>query len=493
MPVTKEDIIAELSLLPLSTLEKLQKYSNLLIIPDEDLLVNVTMSQMVQKAFDLADSYFPDWTDRSNSDFGKYLVELIALFSEKDFYYLNAFANESLLKKMTVYSDVFIRAIELGHSPILTTSAPATFEVTFEAGPAYTYPIGALIVEIRDQNLKFTNTTVINVPISPIATVMSLVLQEGDFLSESQTFNGYRVDIRKPKIDTNHLSVTIDNVTWDKVRVFGQSEPTSKHYVVLPEEDGQVSIYFGEDGYGQKPALGSSVSLRYLKCKGSTINGLTGDASINKFDLARKATSALLTSPPANGSESESLASLKESTLNYFSTKYVVHNVDAVERWLNSQPTIKRSKAFVAGNIIRIRVIPIDGTVADLTFMGNLDTAINPYLESGFSSLGAVTDYVDVSTISLEVYHLTGYDVPNIVSLVKQLVQDYTNPLVLAEYGMDFDLAKLEFLIKSKVPGVQNVVFLTVAGITAANVTVGTLEIMQKIALTDIAITTFAI
>ena len=80
---TKEQLLAYFKTLDVATLERLQKYSKLLIIPDEDLLVNATMSQMVEKAHSLADTLFPEWTDRSKSDFGEFLVELFALFSEK--------------------------------------------------------------------------------------------------------------------------------------------------------------------------------------------------------------------------------------------------------------------------------------------------------------------------------------------------------------------------------------------------------------------------
>ena len=47
MATTKEQLLQYFQGLDVSVLEKLQKYSKMLIIPDEDLLVNATMSQMV--------------------------------------------------------------------------------------------------------------------------------------------------------------------------------------------------------------------------------------------------------------------------------------------------------------------------------------------------------------------------------------------------------------------------------------------------------------
>ena len=78
---TKQSLINNLSKYDVDTLSKLLKYADLILIPDEDLASNVTMQQLVDKAHNLADIYFPEWTDRSKSDFGEFLVELFALFS----------------------------------------------------------------------------------------------------------------------------------------------------------------------------------------------------------------------------------------------------------------------------------------------------------------------------------------------------------------------------------------------------------------------------
>lgn len=85
MAQTKEELLQYFAGLDIALLQRLQKYSQLLIIPDEDLLTNATMVQMVEKAHSLADVLFPQWTDRSKSDFGEFLVELFAVFQRKTF------------------------------------------------------------------------------------------------------------------------------------------------------------------------------------------------------------------------------------------------------------------------------------------------------------------------------------------------------------------------------------------------------------------------
>ena len=75
MATSKDQLLQYFKTLDVSILERLQKYSQLLIIPDEDLLASANMSQMVDKAHSLADALFPSWTDRSKSDFGEFLVD----------------------------------------------------------------------------------------------------------------------------------------------------------------------------------------------------------------------------------------------------------------------------------------------------------------------------------------------------------------------------------------------------------------------------------
>ena len=236
MATTKEQLLAYFRGLDTATLEKLKKYSELLIIPDEDLLVNATMSQMVEKAHDLADSLFPEWTDRSKSDFGEFLVELFALFSEKDFWYINAFANEGILRKMRSYSNAFSKASSMGYQPTTCKAAQCNFSVTFKAGESIRYERGDLIVDVN--GIEFTNDDAFTLEKSAAELSKVLTLHEGKHIAEDVTYNGYNVLIRKSNIDIDSIVVTIDNIVYTRVSNFGFSSADSTHYMVFPEEDG---------------------------------------------------------------------------------------------------------------------------------------------------------------------------------------------------------------------------------------------------------------
>ena len=256
---TKESLIRYFSTLDVATLEKLKNYSNLLIIPDEDLLTNATMMQMVSKAHDLADALFPEWTDRSKSDFGEFLVELFALFSEKDFWYINAFANEGIFRKMRSYSNAFSKASSLGYQPTTCKGSSANFSVTFAKGERIVYGRGELIITAN--GMDFSNDKDITIETSAGELTKTLTLSEGKQVAEDVTYNGYSIFLSKDNIDIDSIAITIDNISYTRVKNFGDSGKDSHHFMVLPEENGACSIYFGKDDFGVQPALGKTITV----------------------------------------------------------------------------------------------------------------------------------------------------------------------------------------------------------------------------------------
>lgn len=165
MPVlTKQQLIDALSKLDIPLLQRLYNLSSYIVIPEEDQLINVTFEQIVDKAHTLANTHFPEWTDRSKADFGEFLVELFALFSEQRFWYINAFANEGFVQSSSTFINTYMHALRLGYLPNVLTSAYATFQTTFALGLQKTFLPGELILQVGPDGLKFSNRDTINLP-----------------------------------------------------------------------------------------------------------------------------------------------------------------------------------------------------------------------------------------------------------------------------------------------------------------------------------------
>lgn len=495
MPLTKEQILQDFALLDLAKLQKLHDYSQNLLIPDEDLLVNVTYSQMLNKIFALANQYFPAWTDRSESDFGRFLAELICLFSEKDFWYINAFANEAIFQKISIYSDAFVRATCLGYDPGLCRGASAQFDVTFgpSASPT-TYKRGELVLAFTNLPYKFTNDEEFTVPVSGSNTILPLILSEGVQAIQNVSYNGHTIFIDRKMVDVESIEVVINNLKWDRVRAFGRSSANSPHFIVVPEENGSFSIFFGEDGYGQSVTLGTAVKLYYRAVKGSAANfAVTSPVNINTSLPARPALAASMVTDATGGSEPESLASIKQNVPLYFSSKKAAINEVVMEAILNSYPEVLKSKVTSLGSNAYFRIIPKAGGVAPGSLLTTIENRINELLMLGYTAVGLPTTYISTANVDMTVYVLSGYSLTQTETLVRQLVTDYTDPLVLAQYGQDFDLSELSLLIRSRVPGVQNVVFNQVHSLPPANVSVAPVEILDKLLSNQLTVTVLAV
>lgn len=463
---TKEQLLQYFSGLDVSTLQKLEKYSKLLIIPDEDLLTNVTMSQMVDKAHNLADALFPEWTDRSKSDFGEFLVELFAVFSEKDFWYINAFANEGILKKMRSYGNAFTKASSMGYTPILCKGATCNFNVTFKSGQAATYDRGELVVEA--DGVKFTNDEKFTISKTTSETTKQLILHEGEHISEDFTYNGYNVLVRKANVDIESIRVAIDNIMYTRVSNFGFSTSDSTHFIVLPEEDGSCSIHFGNSGFGVQPTIGKSIRVEYRIC-----NGPSGNIGISQCVVVdslpeREATSAEMLGSSNGGTFAETLTSIKEKTPLYFNCKRAAINEKISENLLCSFPFIHQAKVEVIGRDVVYRVIPSTGYLEPTRKERERITEdFHPFLMAGYVGTYAENSYQNIikkadaeaTQMILDVIVLSGYDLKGVESSLRQIMDDLTNPLVKATYGGSFNKTQTDILMRSSVPGVQSVSF----------------------------------
>lgn len=500
MATTKEQLLQYFRGLDVSVLERLKNYSELLIIPDEDLLVNATMSQMVKKAHSLADSLFPEWTDRSKSDFGEFLVELFALFSEKDFWYINAFANEGILRKMRSYSNAFSKASSMGYQPTTCRGAEGDFNVTFDSGESTRYERGDLVVSVED--VKFTNDEAFTVAKNADASSMVLTLHEGNRVSENVVFNGYNILIRKTNIDIDSLIVVIDNIEYTRVPNFGNSSVNSRHYMVLPEEDGSCSIYFGSNGFGVTPSIGQSIHVDYRICNGSDGNLPITNAEVNESLPERKAISVSMINETSKGTYAETLTSIKEKAPLFFYTKRAAINESIAQDILNNFPFVHKSKVVVVGRDVVYRVIPTSGylepTSSEVTTLRN---EFNPCIMLGYNGVYTTNNYKNIlieanpsaSKFIVDAIILAGYNSESIESSIRQIMEDLTNPLVSAEYGGSFKKTEADLIMRSRVPGVQNVTFKVQVGTQEQiieDITLEPTEIFRKINQSDLIVRT---
>lgn len=490
--MNKEQLLQHFAGLDTSVLQKLYKYSNLLIIPDEDLLTNVTMSQMVEKAHSLADVYFPEWTDRSKSDFGQFLIELFALFSEKDFWYINAFANEGILRKMRSYSNVFSKVVSMGYSPTLCKGATADFSVLFQKGEEVRYERGDLIVQVN--GIGFTNDEVLDIESLSENVHKVITLHEGSWISEDTTFNGYCVMIRKKNIDIDSIVVSIDNLSYTRVGNFGQSLQDDTHFMVLPEDDGSCSIFFGSNGFGVTPDVGRTVHVEYRSCKGAEANmPLQFTTEIGDSLSERPALSAEMLSPAQGGTYAETLTSMKERAPVFYNASKAIINDKIAKDVLESFDFIHKAVVVTSGRQVNYSLIPTSGNLEPSDEeLAILSREFTPYLMLGYEGVYTENVYRDLlvsanplaDTLVVEIIASPGYKAATIEAAVRQVLNDLTSPMLKANYKGSFKKADADLIIRTSVSGVQSTAFkIRVDGVESImpDVLLGDMDIFQPI------------
>ena len=460
---TKIELINELENYDVRTLEKLARYAKLLLIPEEDILVNATMIQMVDKAYELADLHYPEWTDRSKSDFGAFLVELFSLFSEKDFWYINNYANEAFLAKMSLYSNAYHRSISLGHVPRSFKSSSALFTLTFEPGDEATLPEGSLIIKAKDtDDLILSNSE--EIVLTSGQTTATATFSVGQYENKYTKFNGRSFDLQVENVDIESLSLEVNDILWSPVVSFSDSASDDKVFLPMPGALASADIKFGDNVFGYRPAVGADLKASYRVGGGSMQEyPPTTLYTIREFP-SRVLLSATQNTTLSGGQDQETLAEIKANAPLAFKTFGRITNVADAEAVLQTFPEVLKAKAFVWNTLLSFYVIPTDGEIADSTLLEDLETRIKDVTIMGFTPEGSVTNYVDISKLDITVFILTGFNLENKEAEIRSLVEEFTDPLRGASYGEDFIFSALSGHLISNIIGVQNVVVNEVAG-----------------------------
>ena len=467
MSTTREQLISQISNLSTNTLERLVKVAETVLIPDEDLLVNATQQQMLQKAFELADTYFPEWTDRSSSDFGRFVIELLCLFSEKDFWYINAYMSESILSKMTVFSYAFARAVEMGYNPSVSKGAELLVNASFASGSEITYLPGQLAIKSADTLVLFTNKEAVVVGASLSVVNVPVLFVQGKLGNYSAPFEGSTVYLSTPNIDVFSIELKVNGVLWTRVPNWAESASSDLHYMAIPEEDGTVTLFFGDGVFGAVPSVGSSIEVNYRETLGASANGnYPGLFSIDSALVARPATSA--TCSPisiSNGTSLASLSSIKAKAPKASFSRNGGNNIVTIKSNIDALTFVRKSSVVIFDTSIYIYAVPIEGEPStpelESAFLSSIVSAIEFNVLGGYIIVPVRTNYVSLPKITVELSVGIGADTEPILEKAKQVIEDYTNPLVNAEYGRSFDPIALSKNLRYLVPGVVNAIVIS--------------------------------
>jgi hypothetical protein len=89
----------------------------------------------------------------------------------------------------------------------------------------------------------------------------------GGLASQEYIINSTEVENSSNVINPT-LRIVVDGVEWSMVSSFYNSDSTSTHYRVINENDGKVTILFGDGVNGKSPESGKTIVIQYIKSEG---------------------------------------------------------------------------------------------------------------------------------------------------------------------------------------------------------------------------------
>jgi hypothetical protein len=213
------------------------------------------------------------------------LVDLLALNTYKNAWFLNMNLSESFLDSAQLRSSLISHAKELNYLPQSARSASATVNLTFEGSePTYLLEKGQTFSAIIKSNTYFFSLADSVLMTSSNGSFSSnLTLYEGSYFNDTYITNYsdsiQRFFVTNPNVDITSLTVVVyeDNAIIGETfrlanTLLGLTE-TSKRYFVQQAENEMYEVAFGDGVIGYRPKDGSRIVLDYRVTRGTEGNG----------------------------------------------------------------------------------------------------------------------------------------------------------------------------------------------------------------------------
>jgi len=430
--MTKEEIIAQLRLVDKETLEKVFNYTRLSFVPNPATLSKVTSFQLVEEAHAVADVVFPEWTDRSKSDFGQFLVETFAAFGEKAIWYLNYYASLSNIQNTQSYYSAFLKALYSGYFPKLYVPSVLSIEISY----TNTQTASAAATEIQAivENTALNSFEPVLFPATAIPNTAVIKVGAVQYTSFSISYAGKEIFL--PDIDIYLASIEVFVNAQKYLVTFDKVESSTENYcLVYPREDDGAILLFSES-VGAVPEIGDSVNVRYVF--GGRELYTASAASAIEFSNLPETLTVLSASVVSNipFSPADTLASLQRNLRNNVLLRGGINNKQSAEAYLRNESSVKESYAEFVYSIIIFRVVREGGAETSTEFLTQLTNKLSPFLSQGFSLIGTSNVFVPVSDLVLTASFAEGtQNIDEIAARLHYAIYEYLNPYLLGTYG----------------------------------------------------------
>jgi len=467
---TRQELLQTFNRYTNEELAKLIVIGDSILNPNLGQLTSVDFASIVDSVFKAggwADTYFPQWTDRSKSDFGRFLVELFALISDKDMFYINHFSKEAFGTTAELYRSLVHKATSNGFKPPSNKSAVMDVDVTFQpTSSGETVPRGTILIGLQgsDDLFTFTNDE-FTIPSSGINQTLAVPFSHGVYKSLSGSFNGRSIIITDENVC--ELSVKLDlngDASFVETQTFALGAANTKHFMVFYNELGQAEVIFPKGGFGVYPVLNTPFTLTYRVGGGAIGNIASAFLNVLKADnTATGIVSFVQNEDALGGTNLLPLETLRQRAIGFQRNLNRAVSDEDVETICKELQWVKNAKSINISNYSFLFVVPVGSQNISPTQGAEVeDYFLTPHskLGMGRALLVSSASYVAITAV-IDVYILSGFSNAGAQAVANEVVQDYLDAQRYAKFGAGVVRSLLASLIISNVAGAQNVDFTT--------------------------------
>ena len=350
---------------------------------------NRDYDSLVASLLDVATLKLPEWTDQSENDLGRLLVELFAYVGDVITYYLDRIANEAFLATAVERRSVIDLLSLIGYQ--LDTPAPAavdlaltpkdpTLAVHVEVGAQFTTQAAAGkaavqffylpengapldVMPVVDPGTGLVEPiTVTAINASPVSSPLG---QSNGFENQGFTLPQSPVILaRDPSVWDGFVVEVQSGAVWEQWQrrtTLLYSLSDDPHYIVRVDENDVAEAIFGDGQYGRIPPLNSPVRASYLVGGGAAGNVAPATVTVVSSGVSVQAT---VTNPvgASGGADRESIDHARLNAPGVYRSQQRAVTADDYERLAEAFPGVARAVAVAPG---WDHSVPAGATTAD--------------------------------------------------------------------------------------------------------------------------------
>ena len=418
-----------------------------------------------------ANSTFTDF-DFEGSNFSV-LIDTLAYNTYITAFNSNMVVNESFLDSATVRENVVSLARNIGYVPRSRTAAKAqvSFNVSTTADtPTLTLQAGLACVGSVD-NTSYTFSIPDDISanvVDGVASFNSIQIYQGTFLTKQFVVDGsldQRFILNNSFIDTSTISVYVKGINdsglgveYSLVDNILEVNSSSRIYLLQEVQDEKYELLFGDGLIGKKLENNAVITVNYIVTDGEDGNGASSFSFSGSIRNASNATidigsvSVITNQPSQNGSDIESIDSVKYFAPRIYSSQYRAVTSRDYEAIIKKIYPDTESVAVIGGEeldppefgSVSISIKPKNGTFVSDFNKQQIKNKLKQYSISGINQ-----KIIDLKILYVEIDSSIYYNysqvsaVESLKTKVVNSLTEYSNSVDLNSFGGRFKYSKV--------------------------------------------------